>query len=204
MKTTTALMLASMLVAAPTAAISQTTYTYTGNPFDTFVGTDYNGQSVSGSFVLDTPLGPNFSGSVTPVSFSFSGGVTTITQANATSGGFTFTTDGNGQITTWSVGAGLFQPSPPIVGSLEYTIGTAFDGGGFDFDSATTQECTTVDFAGFCTTSSLLARGRVNNNPGTWSVTTVANAQPVPGLSLLGLLMAGLGLLWIGRNKLRA
>jgi hypothetical protein len=88
-------------------AVASTTYNITGNPFTTFTGAaacppDCN---ISGSFTLAQPLPPNLSNAtITPTSFSFTVGVTNLSQANATSVSFTgISTDASGYITTWAI-----------------------------------------------------------------------------------------------------
>lgn len=94
------------LAALPsTIAFADTIYTYTGNSFNTFGGDaacplECN---ISGSFAISAPLGPNFDGYFTPNSFSFTDGVVTITQANATRSDFGFITNALGQITVWNL-----------------------------------------------------------------------------------------------------
>src|SRR5262245_55601375 len=92
-------------VTAPASA--SVIYIYTGNPF-TQVGQDgptlipdphTTSDRVAAVMELLSVLGPNLADQgVTPVSFSLSDGVSTLTGANATSASFRFTTDGGGNI----------------------------------------------------------------------------------------------------------
>lgn len=96
------------------SAIADTTYKYSGPRFDTF--TDPNNQlpagvtGLSGWLTLSGPLGANFDGSVTPLSFSFTDGATTINNLNA--GGFTanFITDGTRNLIGWSMEGWIETP----------------------------------------------------------------------------------------------
>jgi hypothetical protein len=55
-----------------------TTYTYTGHDFTAASGAYTTSDSVTASVTLSQPLGPNFAGVVTPVSFTISDGRDTI------------------------------------------------------------------------------------------------------------------------------
>lgn len=93
-----------ILAKVPTASANSITYSYTGNPFTNFFGTLPSGVSrISGSFTLSNPLGANFLGTVTPSTFSFSDGVTTLTQASVSSGFFNVGTDATGAIISWTI-----------------------------------------------------------------------------------------------------
>lgn len=96
------------------SALADTTYNYSGPKFDTF--TDPSNQlpagvtGLSGWLKLSGPLGPNFDGSVTPLSFSFTDGATTINNLNAA--GFTanFITDGTSNMIGWSLQGWIETP----------------------------------------------------------------------------------------------
>src|ERR1035438_2753512 len=85
-----------------------TTYTYIGNPFDVvdvhkpnhaISGLD----DLSGSFTIQT-LGANLPlTEITPISFSITDGLQTITNANETSGAILVSTDANANIFSWSI-----------------------------------------------------------------------------------------------------
>ena len=90
-------------VSQPTLAVP-TTYDYTGNPFTEVNGVLYTtSDKVTGSVTLASPLMANMpTTTVTPLAFSFSDGVQTLT--NTTSGlvtDFAFATDATGAITLW-------------------------------------------------------------------------------------------------------
>jgi hypothetical protein len=95
------------VVASCPAASADTVYTYTGNPFDRFSAGAACPPlcSISGSFTLAEPLPDNlpFFTLVSPLSFSFTDGSTTITQANQSSTAFALGTDSQGNIGAWEV-----------------------------------------------------------------------------------------------------
>jgi hypothetical protein len=66
-------------IAAPNAQAS-VVYSYTGNPFNTFVGPVFSGSdAVTGELTIASALGDNFNGNVSPTQFSFSNGLSSIT-----------------------------------------------------------------------------------------------------------------------------
>lgn len=105
---TAAIAVATMFAAASAQAIP-ITYVYTGNPFTVIsdgggTGPYNTSDSVTGSVELSTPLGDSFNGSVTPIAFSFSDGVQTITNSSTlTTTTFLFQTDSSGAITHWFI-----------------------------------------------------------------------------------------------------
>ena len=94
------------LTAASVQAVP-TTYQYTGNPF-TDVDPPYTTSDfVSGMVTLAGPLAPNMPlTSVTPTAFTLFDGVQTITNLNALSSSFSFSTGPTGAITGWNVFSG--------------------------------------------------------------------------------------------------
>ena len=106
----------------PAAGSSTTTYVFLSVPLNQFVGTACPPVChLTGSFTVAQPLPPNLvqdvggAGAFTPVSFTFTDGVTTFTQLNSPVSGFAVHTDANGNIIQWGVymagpggGAGLF------------------------------------------------------------------------------------------------
>jgi hypothetical protein len=121
-----ALALAVVVLSVTAVQALPTTYVYTGNPF-TFVSGPYTTSDfVSGMVTLAGPLAPDtISFNVTPLAFSFSDGVQTITNQNASGSLFIFTTDGAGMIIQWIAELQLI-PTP-----LQNLIGTAGNPGGF-------------------------------------------------------------------------
>jgi len=98
----------ALLGASGAASAQETTYDYTGNPFTDVAGQYTTSDLVSVSITLAAPLGDNLnldSDSETPLSFTFSDGVQTITPANADYPEFHFSTNSAGVITQWDVQA---------------------------------------------------------------------------------------------------
>jgi len=165
----------SLLAVTITAALlsqpmfADITYTHTGNPFTDVTGPPYTtSDRVTGTVTLASPLGINlpFGTTVTPLAFSFSDGVQTITNLNANPGSiFEFGTGPTGAITGWgiAVDTGLVNPPDSI------TTSPAFDRG---------------HLAGFSTPT-----GQVSDNPGVW--TTVSDTGST--LALLFLSLTALG-----------
>ena len=83
------------------------TYTYTGNPFITVHAPYTTSDFVSGMLTLAAPLAANMPLTIVSpidiIAFSFSDGVQTITQPNATGYQFSFATGSTGAITAWSI-----------------------------------------------------------------------------------------------------
>ncbi len=98
------------LIASLPAQSQETTYSFIGRIFNSdFLNTSCPPTClVAGSFTLPQPLGANIvgniggSGDFTPTSFSFSDGVTTLTDANSTNSGFAVDTNAAAGITNFS------------------------------------------------------------------------------------------------------
>jgi hypothetical protein len=96
-----------LLAALPSAALADTVYTYTGNNFASFDGTEFTtSDSVSGSFTIAAPLAANLTMTlVNWATFSITDGVDTFT--NETTGlifdYLAVSTDANGDITNWAM-----------------------------------------------------------------------------------------------------
>ena len=165
---------AVLSVVYPASVQADTTYTYTGNPFTSVSGPPYTmSDFVSGMLTLAGPLAPNFNGFVTPIAFSFSDGVQTITNLTPGLGQsltFHFQTGPTGVISDWTVDVFLF--------------------GGEEIDTAKNPlGATTIDFG-------LMpgeAFGQITNNPGVWA--TVPGVPDTGStLSLMTLTLMALGL----------
>src|ERR1700693_5567524 len=190
---------AAMLLCAITAppASADTMYTYAGNPFKSFFsqtnGLPAGVSAINGSFTLSNPLGANFSGIVTPLSFSFSDGASPLTQVTAIHSSFSVTTGPTGAITQWNIGVtggGASVTYPDV------TLGTSsnlFSGIRISIDS-TRYNLTVLGVT--------INGGKAfNTTPGTWSSSTVITPTPEPSsLIMLGSgLLGGLG---VARRKL--
>jgi hypothetical protein len=109
-----ALVLAFLAISAP-KAIADSTYEYTGQPYDPNPPNFCNGTyiplcssiGVSGTIVLANALGDNLvNAPVSPLSFTFSGGTDAFTLTQATSLPvelLEFSTDTNGKIIGWAI-----------------------------------------------------------------------------------------------------
>jgi hypothetical protein len=81
-----------------------TTYKYTGNPFTTATASYTTSDFVTALVTLADPLAPNMPLTiVTPLAFSFSDGVQTITDLNVMSTSIRFETGQTGVITEWEI-----------------------------------------------------------------------------------------------------
>lgn len=108
----------SLFTAAPARA--SVIYTYTGNTFTQVVADGpvtpsepyTTSDRVTGFMRFASPLAADLTPltAVTPTAFSFSDGINTITERNATIADFSVTTDGAGLIARWSVLVGRYAP----------------------------------------------------------------------------------------------
>jgi len=166
-------LLAFSLVAiflAPSAS-ADSTYTYSGNVFDSFKGAFACPPEckITGSFTVDQPLPPNLVlATIVPTSFSFTDGEFTLTPGNTfqfvNCPHWEFSTNATGAITTWNV---------CIIGRASL---------GLPFLSTTNIS---PDFQEDTTNFVFRNSASVFGNPGTWSAT-------IPEPSCLLLLLAGL------------
>jgi len=134
---------------------SQTTYSYTGHAYNQFGGTFACPPvcGIAGSFTVAAPLGPNQRFlSFTPLSFSFTDGLTTFTPSSVTGSVFQVVTNSFGQIIGWNMdwltpGDEMFSGTNP-----PGCVGCRVVDGSFDID--------TPNFA------------EINNTPGKWTAST--------------------------------
>ena len=167
MKTKTVLSLAVALTIALVAQpmFANTIYSYTGNPFTNVTAPYTTSDFVSGMLTLAGPLAANMPlTAVTPIAFSFSDGVQTLTQSDVRFSEFLFATGPSGAITQWEVQLQGFGRGSLINTDdfLRGDLGISGGGGGF------------VDLAG------------------TWTSRTVADTGST--LSLMTLTLMALGL----------
>jgi hypothetical protein len=151
----------------PVAQGDTFTYTYTGNPFNEFIGGAACPPmcSISGSFTLAEPLPDNRPLTlISPLSFSFTDGSATITQANQFITEFLIMTDSQGDIVAWLVVVAS-QSSPS--NSVEFFTDGVFKIGPQDF-TCTGPPCT-------------MNVALVDYSPGTWTSSSV----PEPSTLLL-------------------
>jgi hypothetical protein len=181
-----------LVLLAIQAAPADAVYTYTGNDFTNFNGlTCPSDCSIDGSFTVASPLGNNFSGLVTPISFDFyisTAGTPTWSNTNGATATFKIFTDGSGAIEYWfvDINSGIYplfescHPDPP---ELDFTCG------GNGAEDA---------YIGSANTSAA-----ITNDPGSWIETspTTPEIDPASGSSVLTLL-AGVVLIFRGRTKM--
>lgn len=156
---------AALTLAVPTL-YADTTYTYTGNPFNLDV-TSSTAPFIQGSFTVASPLAPGEDTPFDPLSFSFSVGTFTLDSdtPNITVPFFDdVSTDSAGNIVNWLISLGVDDGSSP-----EPNIFTINEG------------CCVTDSADDGSTFF----GENSNDPSTWTESTSAVPEPST-LTLLG------------------
>jgi hypothetical protein len=176
------LFLSALLLVLPAPLLADTVYTYTGNDFSTFSSPTVftSADSLTGSFTVATPLGANLEVQLQPVSFSFSDGVETFTQANTTaSSNLVVFTDASGDILAWDIS---------LISS--------------DSTNVLTSDDNFID-EGFALVNGVAESGFVEHDSGTWSVLETGDPSVAPEPSTLTFMATGaLGLVGIMRRRL--
>jgi hypothetical protein len=176
------LFLSALLLVLSAPLLADTVYTYTGNDFNTFSSPTVftSADSLTGSFTVATPLGANLEVQLQPVSFSFSDGVETFTQANTTaSSNLVVFTDASGDILAWDIS---------LISS--------------DSTNVLTSDDNFID-EGFALVNGVAESGFVEHDSGTWSVLETGDPSVAPEPSTLTFMATGaLGLVGIMRRRL--
>jgi hypothetical protein len=173
MKRKSAVLALAVVLSVTAVQAVPTTYVYTGNFFTVVVPPYTTSDRVTATVELASPLPANMSlGSVTPLAFSVSDGLQTITNLTAEGSFFTFQTGAAGEITAWVAQA--------FSNSGLQSIATLFAPAG-NFDSAA---------IGFDPQIGLISASN-EGEPGTWSRASVPDAAST--LSLLFLSLTALG-----------
>lgn len=182
--------LALVALAAPAKAVVM--YSYTGNNFNVFsnetppTGTYDTSMSVTGTFTVAAPL-VSFSGSISPLSYSFNDGRNTLDDANSSVFTFLMSTDAGGAPLLWQISIDTAVP-PTAVGDQELAIATE-NSSVFVSDTGSILSCISAS-SGTCTDFNF-DRGSIQNSAGSWTVASVAVPEP----SSLALVLVGLSLL---------
>src|SRR5262245_29888645 len=102
---------------------------YTGNDFTAFLPPYTATDKVTATITLANPLGDNLPNTqVTPLAFSLSDGVQTITSLNATCATFAFSTNSVGLITHWGVQVtATIGGGNSLIDTFDTTVGTVHD-----------------------------------------------------------------------------
>ena len=123
---------AALSLAHPASVQAGVTYQYTGNTFTQVSGPYTTSDFVTAMVTLAAPLGPNHNldDPVTPVAFTLSDGVQTITNFTSSLAQFLFSTDATGVITGWRIGvSGFGGPANEIFTQNDARFGVVADGG---------------------------------------------------------------------------
>lgn len=167
---------AALLMTAVVARADTYQYTYTGNDF-TFAQAPFTANDcITGFFIAAAPLASNVTvEEITPVAFSFSDGLDTISNtSNPSSVDFVVGTDNSGNIARWSITVLL-----PGTKSTGYTA-ALFTQGNLDGQS---QDAAGRDGGAVFASNS--------QDPGSWTETTLPSQVPTPEPESIVLLGSG-------------
>jgi hypothetical protein len=164
---------------APSARADSFTYSYVGNAYNQFGGTFACPPvcGITGSFTVAAPLTPNANYYFTPLSFSFTDGLTVFTPTSVTKSDFGVVTNLLGQIIGWNMDWQI--PTDEMFSGTNPPgcVGCRVVDGSFDGN---------------------IAFAEINDTPGKWSA-----SSSVPEPSSIVMLCTGLlGLLGARRRRL--
>lgn len=189
------LLLALVVLNFATPTRADETYSYTGNSFTSFSGSDSCPSvcGISGSFTLASALPDSsaFPTTPTPISYSFTDGNFTWTSSNSSIAVFEFGTDSTGDINAWIIS--LYETSN-IRDNL-YSCGSSVCGSSFHYTGYDNSQL--VEISPF----SILGNAIVTNEPGTWIASSSSPSLPEPS-SLLFLCTGLLGVAGMRRRNL--
>jgi hypothetical protein len=188
-------LLLAAIVFATTRVHADTTYTYTGQPYNPNPPTFCNGTyvpvcssiGVSGSITLASPLGDNLvENFVTPTSFSFSGGTDAflLTQASTLPlANFQFSTDASGNITAWAIELATDSGPNSGCGTSTLPMGGSFACIGIENANGSIGDYSAFD-QNFELPNEVYGSGQ-NRVAGTWTTAIATTPEPV-SIVLLG------------------
>ncbi|MBU1378438.1 MAG: PEPxxWA-CTERM sorting domain-containing protein [Alphaproteobacteria bacterium] len=186
--------LAAVTIASPAAAT--TVLTYVGADFTFRGGTEPFGDRLTATIELADPLGANFSGAVSWLSFTISDGVHTLSAPFASSRTL-FATNGAGQIVNWRVSATINPDSQTAIDlSTANNLQGQFGGyAAYTSDSAVHNIGISLNFYSFAESYPAV---------GTWTATTLADPGAIPEPATWALMIAGFGLAGTALRRRRA
>ena len=178
--TSIALSLVTVALVCPSTARATTTYTYTGNDFDTIVGPTYTtSMSVSGSFTTSAPLPRNMP--LTDIrewelSYGFTDDVQIRTDADSWIVEFEVATDADGMIETWNISV-VELPVATTIGEIRHLVDTHGGETPEEKDLGGTGHCSQVTNS-VCSSFAMTDYGQLSDGPGTWVRT--GDVPPAP------------------------
>jgi hypothetical protein len=185
--------LATVVLASPAAAT--TVLTYVGADFTFRGGAELFGDRLTATIELADPLGANFTGAASWVSFVISDGVHTLSAPFHSTQTF-FATNGAGQIVNWRVGASVILSSDSsIFLSTTNDLPLQFGYAGATNDSADHNVGPSLDGISFAESYPSV---------GTWTTTTLADPSAAPEPAAWALMIAGFGLAGTALRRRRA
>lgn len=190
------------LAVASSPVVADAVYTYTGHNFDTAVGAYITLDKVTGTFTVANPLPANLSSSdisADVLSYSFSDGVQTLTEANSAIVSFLVTTGPSGVLSEWSITV-WETPITDMVGGTVRGIDANFNTGFTNDFGFTGGSCLDV-MGGVCVSADAPGgdygriAGGIPEIAGFFGQETLDETVQIPVLDGWGLALLALGLL---------